>query len=114
MPEITELEVSGASDVKISKVNSKALKIDLSGASKVIISGETQNLNLDTNGASKIDAENLTTENAIINSSGASNIKVFVSNELKVDASGASEITYSGNPQTVVKEKSGATQIKSK
>ncbi|MCU0239349.1 MAG: DUF2807 domain-containing protein [Pyrinomonadaceae bacterium] len=114
MPEISELDISGASNATLTNVKNENLRVDLSGASKVKIDGETQNLDVDASGASKIDAENLKSENALVNASGACKIDVFVTNELKADASGASKIIYTGEPKNIIKDTSGASSVKSK
>ncbi len=114
MPEISELEVSGASNTTLASVKNEKLVVEVSGASKIKLEGETQNLDLDVSGASKIDAESLKSENASVNASGACKIDIFVTNELKADASGASKISYAGEPKNIIKDTSGASSIKSK
>jgi hypothetical protein len=111
MPAIEELEVSGASRANVTDVVTDSLEIQASGASKIKINGEVKILNIDASGASKIEAENLKVENADIDVSGASGVNVFVSSELKADASGASKIIYSGNPANVEKSASGASSV---
>lgn len=114
MPELHSLDVSGASVANVSNVKIDSLEINASGASKIKIDGETVSLESDASGASKIDAEGLKVENADINASGASTTTVFVSNELKVDASGASKIYYTGEPNSVSPKTSGASSVKKK
>lgn len=65
-------------------------------------------------GASKLDAENLKAENVSVDSSGASSATVFVTNELKADLSGATNVTYLGSPKNVQKKTSGASSVKEK
>lgn len=113
-PNIEELEVSGASKVNLSNLDNNFLKVDASGASKMEISGKTVDLNIESSGACKINAENLQSQNATIDASGASNINVSVAGDLKVDASGASKITYAGNPQNIEKDTSGAGSVRGK
>ena len=113
-PNIENLEVSGVSKVSLDNLSNENLQIDSSGASKITVAGETQNLTIDVSGASKIDAENLKTENASIDASGACKVSVFAVNELKTDASGASSIIYSGSPKNLTKKTSGASSIKEK
>jgi len=113
-PNIEELEVSGASKVNLSNLDNNFLKVDASGASKMEISGKTVDLDIESSGACKINAENLQSQNATVDSSGASNINVSVSGALKVDASGASKITYAGNPQNIEKDTSGAGSVRGK
>lgn len=113
-PNIDNLEVSGASKVSLADLNNENLQIVANGASKVVASGKTANLILDANGASKIDAENLQSENASVDASGASSVKIYVINELKTDASGASSIIYSGSPKSLTKKDSGASSVREK
>lgn len=113
-PNIENLDVSGASKVSVANLNNENLQIDTSGASKVIISGNTANLTIDVSGASKVNAENLIAENASVDASGASTISVNAINELKTDASGASNIVYLGSPKNLIKKTSGAGSVKEK
>ncbi|MFV0606502.1 MAG: head GIN domain-containing protein [Niabella sp.] len=103
------LHLSGASDAVIS-VKAPVFYVDASGASKMTVEGETRDVIFDASGASTIDAQNLKSENANAEASGASSINLFASISLRADASGASTISYSGNPS--VKEKaSGASSV---
>jgi hypothetical protein len=113
-PDIESVEASGASKVSLTGVNNTALSIDTSGASKIDLSGETRALTIDVSGASGIDAASLKAENANVDASGASHVSLFVSHRLVSEASGASKISYLGNPVTVEKNSSGAAKIYSK
>lgn len=113
-PNIESLEVSGASNVSLADAKNENLQIDASGASKVFLTGETSNLIADISGASQVDAENLKSQKVIVDASGASSINVFAVSELSGEASGASKIVYSGNPQELSKSTSGAGSIKQK
>jgi hypothetical protein len=113
-PNIESLEVSGASKVSLDNVSNENLQIDASGASKITVAGETANLTIDVSGASKIDAENLQSESATVDASGASGVKVFAANELRADASGASNIAYAGSPKNLIKKTSGASSVSQK
>ncbi|CAN5304140.1 head GIN domain-containing protein [soil metagenome] len=113
-PNIENLDVSGASKVNLTNLSNENLQIHSSGASKIEISGTTVNFTIDVSGASRIYAENLKAENVSVDASGASNVSVFAQNELKADASGASSISYSGNPTNLEKKTSGASNVKQK
>jgi len=110
-PDINELDVSGAANLKLSGVKNNALSVDSNGASKVKVSGETNKLALNMSGASKVDADELRAANVNVDASGASRAKVNVSEGLSVDASGASHITYSGTPATLHKKTTGASGV---
>lgn len=113
-PNIENLQVSGASKLSLANLKNDTLKVDASGASKINIGGETRNLEVELSGASKLDAENLKSENARIDGSGASNAAVNVSGDLRADLSGASKVTYTGNPRNLEKSTSGASCVRGK
>lgn len=113
-PDIENLQVSGASKVSLVNLKNDSLKVDASGASKIKIDGETKNLDVELSGASRLDAENLRAENATVDGSGASNASINVSGDLKADLSGASKVTYSGNPKNLEKSTSGASSVRGK
>ena len=111
MPKIEGLDVSGASSGNVAGVNADSLELKASGASKIKIDGAAKELNADASGASTIDAENLKVGDADVEASGASNAIVAATNDLKVDASGASKITYIGEPKNIKQNSSGASSV---
>jgi hypothetical protein len=113
-PEIDHLDVSGASKVSLAGAKNSELGIDMSGASKLKLEGETSELNIEVSGASSIDAESLQSKTATVDASGASKVAVFVTQRLNSEASGASNIQYSGNPANVEKKTSGASSVHQK
>ncbi len=113
-PDIESLQVSGVSKLSLVDLKNDSLKVDASGASKINVAGETKNLEVELSGASKIEAENLKAENVDVDGSGASCASVNVSGDLKADLSGASKVTYSGNPRNLEKSTSGASSVRGK
>lgn len=113
-PNIENLDISGVSKVSLTNVKNDSLKVEASGASKIKVDGETGNLQVELSGASRLDAENLKSENADVDGSGASNASVNVSGDLKAHLSGASKVTYTGNPKNLEKSTSGASSVKGK
>jgi hypothetical protein len=114
MPELKGLDVSGASSANVSNAKTETLELEASGASKIKLDGEAITFKSNASGASRIDAENLRVENAEVEASGASSTTVSPSGELKANASGASNIYYTGEPKNVVKNASGASSVKKK
>jgi hypothetical protein len=113
-PNIEDLDVSGASKVSLTNLSNENFAIHSSGASKIKVEGTTANLEIKTSGASKINAENLKAENVSVDASGASHATVSVSGDLKVNASGASNVSYTGTPTNFDKKTSGASNVKQK
>ena len=111
LPRLDDVNISGASSAKVSGVDTRAMEIDVSGASSLSIEGNARDINVDLSGASNMKAINLKSESAKMDLSGASSAKLSVSTKLVVDASGASSICYSGSP-TVQKDTSGASSVR--
>jgi hypothetical protein len=114
MPELVDLDISGASSAEAANVKTDSLKLNASGASKIKIDGAVKSLDADASGASTINAENLQTENADVDSGGASNVTVSPSGDLNAHASGASRILYTVEPKNIKQNSSGASSIKKK
>lgn len=114
MPELSDLDISGASTANVVNAKSDSLDLTASGASKITVSGASASVKADASGASSIDAERLTVEKADVNSSGASRVIVSPSNDLNADASGASSVYYTGDPKNIKQDASGASSIKKK
>lgn len=110
-PNIERLDVSGASIVSVADLKSSSLTVDSSGASKIKVTGQTDELTVDMSGASKLEAFDLKARNANVDASGACQMSVFVSEDLKADLSGASKLNYEGTPKNVKKKTSGASSI---
>jgi len=105
-----EIEASGASKLEF-KIKTKHLELDASGASKVILQGYANSAEIEVSGASKLKAYELELNSAKIDCSGASHAYVNVKESIKGEASGASSITYMGNPKMVSIETSGAGSV---
>lgn len=110
-PDIENIETSGAANVILNSIKNTSLDIESSGASKVLVTGETSKLIVNVSGATKINAEGLIAETANVDSSGASSVALNVLNALSTDASGASKITYSGSPRDLNTKKSGGASV---
>lgn len=109
-PLINEASTSGVAKVTLKGVNNERLELDASGASRITASGTTNTLDVDASGASKILAAELVTKQASVDTSGASNADLNVTELLKATASGASHVRYGGSP-SVNADRSGAATI---
>ena len=105
------IEISGASDYK-GQLTAKSMSLNASGASCIQLSGKVDDLSVDISGASDAKLFDLFAKGAIVNASGASSANINVSELLKADATGASDINYKGNPRVQESRNSGASSIK--
>ncbi len=118
MPQIHNLNLSGGAKATISgfqstpnfnlvsvgasslngNLEADATNFYLSGGSQVSLQGKAKTLDLDADGASKINLGDFVLTNADVKLGGASSAIVNVSGELDVVLKDAAKIYYSGNP----------------
>ena len=108
-----ELEASGASRVTGSIAAGDA-EFDVSGASTVTLAGSANDIVVDASGASHVGLGDFPVNNAEVKLSGASRATVNLSGRLDVDLSGASNLSYIGEPTMGDISISGASTISSK
>jgi hypothetical protein len=108
-----EINISGSSDFK-GEVTAQNLKLIASGSSDFLINGSATNLRVDISGASDVKGYDLITDYCEASASGASDINITVNKELKVKASGASDVSYKGNGMVKEVSTSGASDVKKK
>lgn len=106
------IHLDGASKFR-GGVEAADLDLDLSGASAIRLMGSIERLRIDASGASDIKAFDATAQTCAVQLSGASDLQLTVTKKLSVQASGASNIQYKGNPQQVESDVSGASRIRS-
>ena len=109
----TGARLTGAARLTAEQLSGHSFAIESTGAARVKLDGNVDDLVTDMTGASKLDAESLQTKTATISSTGASKAEVNVSQSLKVSITGAGKVEYSGNA-TVEKRISGAGSIRHK
>jgi hypothetical protein len=106
-----DLLMTGASIAQLS-IESKRADVNLSGASRLTVTGSGEVLNAKISGASELYAYGFTAAVVDADASGASKVNVFVGQTLKATASGASLIYYKGTP-SVTSSASGASAVAS-
>lgn len=95
------LKASGGTDLNISNLKATTLHLKSSGGSDVTLSGMVNIFTLEASGGSDVNAQYLTANTCVTNSTGASDVTVKVLDKLEGHVSGASDLTYFGNPQEV-------------
>jgi len=105
------LELSGASRADMDIQVANKMNINVSGASVADINGNTVFVEGEASGASKIEADDLKSRFATGTASGASEIKLFATEKLSADATGASRIHCDGSPKEVSKESHAGSSV---
>jgi Putative auto-transporter adhesin, head GIN domain len=103
-------ELSGSSDA-VAVIESELVSVNLSGSSDIELFGFGSDLKADLGGASSADLGEFSIKNADIEISGSSDIHVNMDGTLNIDASGASNMYYTGNVIMGDIELSGSSSI---
>lgn len=107
-----DIEVSGASKFD-ANINCQSLKASVSGASFASIGGKAVNAKINVSGASKLSSENLNTDYADIDISGASKAEIICNKNITGNVSGASKLSFGGTAKSDVST-SGASKVSRK
>lgn len=105
-----KLFCSGGSDTRM-KLDVGSLWCETSGGSDAILSGTVKTLAINASGGSDFDGKKLEAVNCKVNTSGASDVWVYASGEIEMEASGASDIHYKGSAKVVSSKASGGSDI---
>jgi hypothetical protein len=98
LPNLEGVSVSGAGKLDIAGIKNDKFEIDANGATAIRVSGETNFVDIDTNGAGKIDAHKLRAARGLVEAKGIARVDVNVTEQLEVTISGPSHVTYEGDP----------------
>ncbi|MEO1656067.1 MAG: head GIN domain-containing protein, partial [Bacteroidota bacterium] len=112
LPDLEELNLSGASKATVSDFEGDDLELELSGVARMKIEGKVNDLRASLSGASYLDAFELKSRSSRINASGTGSVKVWTTQELKAETSGASSVRYKGQPRDVSSNQSGASSVR--
>lgn len=107
-----DIEVSGASKFE-ANINCQSLKASVNGASSANIGGKAVNAEINVSGASKLSSENLNTDYADVDISGASKAEIICNKNITGDVSGASKLSFGGTAKSDVST-SGASKVSRK
>jgi hypothetical protein len=92
------LNIQGASRARGEFELAGDVRLDIQGASRAEFSGSAYDAVIDIRGASRGKLENFTVHNAKLKVAGASSAVVKADGRLDIDASGASNVSWVGNP----------------
>ena len=109
----THFELSGASHASGS-IEMADGRFNLSGASSVDLEGSGDDVSIEASGASRVELADLPVTDATVNLSGASRATINSSGRLDCDLSGASTLSYIGNPTIGNINTSGGSTIRQK
>jgi hypothetical protein len=98
VPNLEGLAVNGAGHIDVKGLKNDKFEIDTNGAPTITVAGTTKMVDIAANGAGKVDAQNLHATRAVVDARGVARVDLDVSDQLDVEISGPSSVTYNGNP----------------
>lgn len=98
IPNLEGLSINGAGHIDVKGIKNDKFEIDSNGAPTVTVSGTTKMVDINANGAGKVDTQNLHATRAVVDARGVAKVDLDVADQLDVEISGPSSVTYSGNP----------------
>jgi hypothetical protein len=110
-PAIRSIDASGSNTISIKGIDNQTIAIRMDGSGEMHLSGNTKNLQADLAGSNLLDAKNLRSEKTSISIAGSSDASVNASAVLDINISGVGDLTYYGNPKTILKNISGIGKI---
>ncbi|NLF88449.1 zinc-ribbon domain-containing protein [Candidatus Bathyarchaeota archaeon] len=111
VPTLTNLQLSGGSQANGDFNMSGNFVVDLSGGSRVIMSGAAADLAVSGSGGSQVNLQDLQVQNAQVDLSGGSQARINLTGRLDATLSGGSQLHYRGNPSMGNIDTSGGSSI---
>jgi hypothetical protein len=110
-PALTAASSEGSSDLQISGVNAKSLKLVTSGSGDIKASGKAQAIEYVVNGSGDIEAEELDASQGVATVNGSGNIELHVRDKLTATVNGSGNIGSGLHPTTLVSQIHGSGDI---
>lgn len=88
----------GVGDIKLYNLSIVDLDAELQDVGNIDLSGITSNESVNLDGVGNYNAFNLLTDSAIVVHDGVGDIRIAVSNHLRVNVKGVGKVYYKGNP----------------
>lgn len=106
-----DIHLSGASKINLD-MDADNVTTRGSGATELTLKGQAASHNVHLTGSGKLYALDFVVGKYDVETTGASECKINVLNELNIHVTGAADISYKGNPAHVTTSKTGAAEIK--
>jgi hypothetical protein len=92
-----EISVSSAGQLRL-ETNAKEVRVEASSSGSMELRGEADDLDVTVSSAGSIDADRLEAKFCKVSASSAGNAQVWVTDQLKAEASSAGNVQYKGDP----------------
>jgi hypothetical protein len=111
VPSLDELRLDGSGTIVLDGHDLGDLVVSLPGSGSIVGVGSVATLDVDLGGSGEIDFAGLVARDGRVALSGTGSVLVNVTGVLEANVSGAGSITYSGDPDRVEREITGAGSV---
>jgi len=105
-----EINLSGGSDLEM-ELTANNIECNASGGSDIDLIGSADRIDISCSGGSDVEARKFMVKHCTVSASGGSDVEIHATESIDASASGASDITYKGNPLQVKVHSSGSSDI---
>lgn len=98
MPRLSDLEIAGVANGKISAFDGGDLNVDIAGVGDITLSGTCDHLEIDVAGVGEVDARDLKCDHVDAELGGVGELTVYASESVDASAGGVGTINVYGNP----------------
>lgn len=110
-PAVSEVDLSGSGDVRLSGLDQEELRVELRGSGDVVADGCASTVSLALQGSGDIDTRRLQARKATIKLHGSGDVRAFASEEAKVRLHGSGDVTVKGRPKVRDSKVAGSGDI---
>lgn len=103
------LSLQGAGSAHVTDIDVDQLKVWLVGTATASLGGKAKSATLVVRGMSALDGSSLSVDNATLGAEGPATVKLTVTNSIKADAKGVSQVELLGSPACTVTAGGSAT-----
>jgi len=104
------INLSGGSDLEM-ELTANKVKCNASGGSDIDLIGRADKIAISCSGGSDVEAQRFVVKHCKVSASGGSDVEIHTTESIDASASGASDITYKGNPSQVKVHSSGSSDV---
>lgn len=105
-----KISLSGGSDFEM-ELTANKIECNASGGSDINLMGSADKIDISCSGGSDVEAKKFIVKHCSVSCSGGSDVEIHATESINASASGASDITYKGNPSQVKVHSSGSSDI---
>jgi len=110
-PSLKDVRLEGSGDIRLFNVSEKLLSLIIEGSGDIQAEGRVTTLQAEIRGSGELNLGDLKTQNSNVVISGAGDAEISVSRKLSVTIDGSGDVVYSGSPEKVELEISGAGEV---